>query len=115
MSDTEEIDMISQKEEENITSTKRTAVIKREKEKLEEKQDEDELEKELDGADNLAEDSDQEYTTKKKKVGKKNEPIVDSAFQSRLVRKDYSLFFSGFSRKLCSFLSHLERRSSEEI
>ena len=114
MRDTEEIDMISQKEGENITSTRRTAVIKREKET-----DEDELGKELGGVDDLAEnddeDSDQEYTTKKKKVEKKKEPVFDSAFQSRLVSEDQSLLFFCLNQKFCSFLSHLERRPSEEI
>jgi hypothetical protein len=91
MSDTEEA-MDTANESENITPTKRAAVIKRQKEKLEEKKDADELEEELGGVDDLPdendeEDSDQEYTTKKKKPIKKPETILDPAFQSRLVKK----------------------------
>ncbi|CAF0842533.1 unnamed protein product [Adineta steineri] len=49
----------------------------------------DELEEELGGVDELPEgdgeeDSDQEYTTKKKKPIKKPEIVLDPAFQSRL-------------------------------
>ncbi|CAF2997827.1 unnamed protein product [Rotaria socialis] len=89
MSDTEEaMDTTNDKNEsENVTPTKRAAVVKRQKEKLEEKQDAEELEEELGGVDELPdneEDSDQEYTTKKKKPIKKPEIVHDPAFQSRL-------------------------------
>ncbi|UJR08789.1 hypothetical protein I4U23_013045 [Adineta vaga] len=91
MSDTEEpMDTANDKNDsENTTPTKRAAVIKRQKEKLEEKKDADELEEELGGVDELPEgedeeDSDQEYTTKKKKPIKKPEIVLDPAFQSRL-------------------------------
>jgi hypothetical protein len=91
MSDAEDA-MDTANEAENITPTKRAAVIKRQKEKLEEKKDADELEEELGGVDDLPdendeEDSDQEYTTKKKKPIKKPETALDPVFQSRLVRK----------------------------
>ncbi|CAF1054462.1 unnamed protein product [Adineta ricciae] len=91
MSETEEpMDTANEKNDsENTTPTKRSAVIKRQKEKLEEKKDADELEEELGGTDDLPEgedeeDSDQEYTTKKKKPIKKPETVLDPAFQSRL-------------------------------
>ena len=91
MSDTEEMQTDQVAAEENPTG-KRSSVIKRQKEKLEEKKEADELEEELGGVDDLPdendEDSDQEYTTKKKKpVKAKPDPIVDPAFQSRLVRR----------------------------
>jgi hypothetical protein len=97
MSDTEEA-MDTANESENITPTKRAAVIKRQKEKLEEKKDADELEEELGGVDDLPdendeEDSDQEYTTKKKKPIKKPETVLDPAFQSRLVKKKRRILF----------------------
>ena len=96
MSDTEDMDTMNEKEEENITPTKRAAVIKRQNEK----KDTDELDEELGGVDDLPEeddeDYDQEYTTKKKKPEKKKEPILDPAFQSRLVRKEY---FDLFAKK----------------
>ena len=83
-------------EPEDVTSTKRAAVIKRQKEKLEEKKDVDELEEELGGIadlpDDEEEDSDQEYTTKKKKPIKKPDTVLDPAFQSRLVKKIESSF-----------------------
>lgn len=91
-SDTEEMDTTNGKHDQLNTSnespTKRAAVIKRQKEKLEEKKDADELEEELGGIDDLPdendEDSDSEYSTKKKKPVKKVEPTLDPAFQSRL-------------------------------
>lgn len=92
MSDTEEV-MDTANDSENVTPTKRAAVIKRQKEKLDEKKDADELEEELGGVDdppeeNEEEDSDQEYTTKKKKPVKKPEVVHDPVFQSRLVRSN---------------------------
>ena len=100
MSDTEEaMDTTNDKNDsESITPTKRAAVIKRQKEKLEEKKDADELEEELGGVDELPkeddeEDSDQEYTTKKKKPIKKPETVLDPAFQSRLVKISYLFLF----------------------
>jgi hypothetical protein len=97
MSETEEMDTASardndeQTESDGISPTKRSAVLKRQKEKLDEKKDADELEEELGGVDDLPdendEDSDQEYTTKKKKPVKKLDPVLDPAFQCRLVRK----------------------------
>ena len=102
MSDTEEA-MDTANDSENVTPTKRAAVIKRQKEKLEEKKDADELEEELGGVDDLPEegdeeDSDQEYTTKKKKPVKKPEPVHDPAFQSRLVR---SIEWNGLEQFIC--------------
>jgi hypothetical protein len=77
MSDTEGMNV-----EENITPMKRAVVIKRQKEKLEE---------EIGGVDDSVnendEDSDQEFTTKKKKIEKRKDPILDPVFQNRLVRK----------------------------
>ncbi|CAF0763735.1 unnamed protein product [Didymodactylos carnosus] len=67
-------------------SSKRTSVVKRQKEKLEEK-DADELESELGGVDDPLpeEDDDEEYTTSKKKPKPKQErPILDPVYQSRL-------------------------------
>ncbi len=115
MSDTEEaMDTTSEKNEvENATPTKRAAVVKRQKEKLEEKKEADELEEELGGVDDLPdndeEDSDQEYTTKKKKPVKKPELPADPAFQSRLVK---------IIRNHCFLIDdnfYLERRSSQTI
>jgi len=105
MSDTDDA-MDVANDSENVTPTKRAAVIKRQKEKLEEKKDVDELEEELGGVDELPdkddeEDSDQEYTTKKKKPIKKPDIILDPAFQSRLVK----IFFSIHSY---FFFVHLE-------
>lgn len=93
MSDTEEaMDTTNDKTEpENATPTKRAAVVKRQKEILEDKKDADELEDELGGVDDIPEEddegSDQEYTTKKKKPVKPKETALDPAFQSRLVKK----------------------------
>lgn len=93
MSETEEMETANGSDEhvesDGTSPTKRSAVIKRQKELLDEKKDADELEEELGGVDDPPEeneeDSDQEYTTKKKKPVKKIDPVVDPVFQSRLV------------------------------
>ena len=93
MSETEEMETANGNDEhgesDSATPIKRSAVIKRQKEILDEKKDADELEEELGGVDDLPEendeDSDQEYTTKKKKPVKKVDPVLDPVFQSRLV------------------------------
>lgn len=127
MSDTEET-MDTANESENITPTKRAAVIKRQKEKLEEKKDVDELEEELGGVDDLPEendeeDSDQEYTTnKKKKPIKKPETVLDPAFQSRLVKKNnktkslkFILLLFRMKIKLNDLIIYLNKLKSSHI